>query len=383
MSDPLERNIEALVRGAAIRPREAEAKARFLKELAPGARPWALSAVAAILLAATLAAVFRRLDAPPRVDTGARPSTQQPSWIALEPLGADSTIALKARLPNERIRSLKLEGVVDLPDLYILFLMVRAERETFDGRRLRPETKVVHGGFAQVVRGRIALDIPWPAPSPILIKATLDASNQNPEVLASMKGKYPVREWNFRARGWDDALPGRLETGIDEIDAGAAELGALLKEVEAACATEERWKREAPRLLAAARALLVRFENRLPARALFPAAADILLYTARNLVGDSTYFTWKAGVFDGPESYHADKQKLKTFREEAWTFTALRRYAKEASDVAARELALWIVKDLRRAGPKPEHLELAKRTSYADRLREGTNLDALEADIRD
>jgi hypothetical protein len=235
------------------------------------------------------------------------------------------------------------------------------------------------GGYAPVVRGRIALDVPWNAPSPLLIQATLAESNQTPETLAAMKGKYPVRAWTFRAAGWDDAMTGRLAPALDEIGVVAADLGALLKEVEKACVSEARWKAEAPRLVPAARALLARVEA-LPARTYYPAAGDILHFTARNLAGDCASFAWKAGVFDGPISYHADQQKMKTYRGEAWTFEILRRYAEEAPDVAARELALWIVKDVRRAGPRPAHAELAKRTPLANRPL--VELDALEAEIR-
>jgi hypothetical protein len=379
----LERNVEALIRSAALRPREAQAKARFLGGLAPAARPrpWPAAAAAAVLLLATLGSIFSRLEPPTAPDAGARPAAQEPAWIAVDPLGPDATITLKARLLAGRTRLLNLDGAVDLPDRFMLFVAVRAETEAFDGRRLRPDAKLVYGGFAPVVRGRIALDVPWATPSLVQIQATLAESNQNPESLAAMKGKYPIREWTFRASGWDHTLAARLEPAAEEIEAAAAELGALLKDVESACATEERWRREAPRLVPAARALRERLE-RLPARALFPATADTLLYAARNLDGDSAYFAWKAGVFEGPVSYHADQRKLKTFRGDEWTFASLRRYAREAPAVAARELALWIVKDLRRAGPRPELAALAKRTPFAERLGAGSDLDALEAEIR-
>ncbi|HEX7901189.1 MAG TPA: hypothetical protein VF950_25750, partial [Planctomycetota bacterium] len=82
----LERNVEALVRSAALRPREAEARARFLGALAPRT-PWPAAAAAAIVLVATLGAVFRRLDAPPAPPDVAKPAAQEPAWIALKPVG--------------------------------------------------------------------------------------------------------------------------------------------------------------------------------------------------------------------------------------------------------------------------------------------------------
>lgn len=374
----LERNVEALVRSAALAARPAEAKARFLSAVATP-RAWPTAAVAAILLTATLAAVFRRLEAPPApVADASKPLAQEPGWIALKPLGEDLTVALKARLPARAVRTplLKLEGTVDLPDRHRIFVAVYSEAESYDGRRLRPVSTLQTGSFTQVTRGRIALDATWAAPAPLLVRASLKESDQIPEILAAMKGKQ--RDWSFQAAGWDDALIARLEPALDEVEAAAAELGALLKEVEAACASEERWKAESPRLKPKALALLARAEK----PSLLAAAAQLLFYTARNLASDSTYFKWEDKEFQGPVSYHADKQKLKTFREEAWTFAALRRYAAEAPEVAARELALWIVKDRRRAGPRPEHAALAKRTPWADRFGPDADLDALEAEIR-
>ncbi|HEX7899347.1 MAG TPA: hypothetical protein VF950_16395, partial [Planctomycetota bacterium] len=282
----------------------------------------------------------------------------------------------RPRARAARTPQLKIEGTVDLADRYRIFLAVHAETESYDGRRLRPVSTLRMGGYTQVTRGRIALDATWASPAPLLVRASLKESDQIPEILAVMKGKQ--RDWSFQAAGWDDALIARLEPALDEVEAAAAELGALLKEVEAACASEERWKAESPRLKPKALAVLARAEK----PSLLAAAAQLLFYTARNLGSDSAYFEWKGKEFRGPVSYHADQQKLKTFRGEAWTFDALRRYAREAPEVAARELALWIVKDRRRAGPRPEHAELAKRTPWADRFGADADLDALEAEIR-
>lgn len=382
----LERNVEALVRAAALPPRRAEARARFLGALAPRTRSWP-AAAAALFLAAALAAILRRPETPPAgKDVDSRPAVQEPAWIVLRPLGEDSTLALKARLPaaSARTRMLKLDGAADLPDRYMLFLTVHAESEAYDGRRLRPRATLLSGGYAPVTRGRVGYETPWRSPSTLLVQATLKEAHQTAEIREAMKGKHAAKEWTFRAAGWDDTLAGRLGPALEEVEASAAELGALAKEIESACATEARWKAEAPRLVPAARALMAALEKR-SGGSLLSASSELLFFSARNLASDSAYFAWAGGVFQSPVSYHANKQKMKTFRDEAWTFEALRRYAAEAPEVAAREAALWVVKDRRRAGAaRPEHAELAKRprlAAWADRLLDG-DLDALEAEIR-
>jgi hypothetical protein len=383
----LERNVDALVRAAGARPRPDAAKARFLAAVAARPRrPWPLALAAAALVAATLVAVSERTT-----ETGARQRpdatpAQDPGWAALRPLVEDPTVALRARLPAPRARSplLRIEGSADLPDGFKLFISVQRNREAFDGVRLAVLSDVAGGGYGEVSRGRIGLDLAWPEPAPFLVRADMGPEHQGPEVQALMKKGYPVRVWTFVGSGWGDGLLDGLAPAGGEIDAAAAELLALVKEVEAACATKERWLRESPRLRPSVRALRERLEKG-PGRDLLPAASGVLLGATRNLDGDAQYFDWTAEGFQGPVSYHADRQKMKTYRAEAWTFAALRRYAEEARGVADREIALWLVKDLRRAGPRPVPDALWTRPGVArwrERLGGVDGLDALEEEIR-
>jgi hypothetical protein len=381
MSDPLERNLEALIRSAGARPRAEDAKARFLGALAPRPTRWPLAAAAAFLLAA-FASLFRSGEPLPAPDARRAGAGAVSEWIELRADAADAPLALKAKLPAGRARTMKLDGPSTLPERFVLFLAAHAEREQLDGARLRPVATLLWGGYAPVVRGKVTVELPWAAPAPLLLEARLDESHQTPEGRAAMKGAYPLRSWTFRAAAWTDAHMERLGPSFDEIELAAAELGALVKDVEKACASEARWKADGPKLRAAALELQRRIET-LPARPLFSAAGDILFYSVRNLAGDMEYFSWKNGEFDGPVSYHADKQKLKTFRGDAWAFVALRRYAAEAREVAARELALWLVKDRRRGGrPDEDLLARPALAPWAERLRKGEALDVLEAEIR-
>ena len=384
MSDDLGR----LVKAAALAPRAAAAKARFLAALAPAptARPWPLAAAALFLVGITLATVLRRPEPPSPAAPDQRPASQDPAWAVVTPLGPDGTISLRARLPAPRAKTpfLRLEGTADLPDRFVLMMTLHREEERYDGRRLTPSSVLVHGGLVRILRGRYEDEMPWRLSGMFSVRAALEEHNQGPEARDALKsGKYPVREWSFRGAGWGSAWLDGLAPALDDLGAASADLLSLLKEFETACATEERWRREAPRLKPIAHALRERLE-RISARSPLPGAAHGLLYAARNLDGDNTYFAWEKGAFQGPVSYHADRQKPKTFRGDPWTFESLRRYAEEAPAVGGREAALWIIKDLRRGG-RPEIDALAKRAGvapYAERLRAGTALDALEEDVR-
>ncbi len=377
-----------LVRAAALPPRTAAAKSRFLGALGPArpVRPWPLVAAAALFVGITLASLLRPPEAPPpSTPADVRPAAQEPAWAVVTSLVPDGTLRLRARLPSPRAKAplLHLEGGADLPDRFVLMTTTQREEETYDGRRLAPRFEMLDGSLVQILRGRFELDLRWRLPGLFVLRATLEEQHQGPEILGAMKGKHPVREWSFRGAAWGSDWIDGLPPALDEIDAGAADLLSLLKEFEAACASEERWRLDAPRLKPAARALKERLE-RIAARTPLPASMHGLHYAARNLDGDNAHFAWEKGAFLGPLSYHADKQKLKTFRGDPWTFLSLQRYAEEAPAVAGREAALWLVKELRRGG-RPDVEALAKRPGvapYAERLRAGTELDALEEDVR-
>lgn len=380
MSDDLDR----LLHAAVLAPRPEAAKARFLRSTSPAAS-WPAAAAAALIVGAALASAFARLETPPPLARDAAPALQEPSWIGLAPLGSDGKLGLRARLPHPRARTpfLRLEGSAELPDRCVLMLLVQREEESFDGRRLSPRLAAGDGGYARILRGRFEQEVLWARPGLLRVQATLGDHDQPPEIRDAIRGKHPVREWRFTGPAWSGAASEGLGAELDAVDADAADLLDLIGRFEKACVTEERWLREAPALKPAARALRDRLEKRLTQTRL-PASTESLRSAARNLDGDNVHFAWEKDAFQGPVSYHAARQKLKTFRGDAWAFSALRRYAEEATDVADREAALWVVKDLRR-GAKPDVDALIKRPGiapFAERLRAGADLDALEKDLR-
>ena len=110
----------------------------------------------------------------------------------------------------------------------------------------------------------------------------------------------------------------------------------------------------------------------------------------RDILSNARSFVWKAGKFSGVAAYHNKNEPEMNFRQEDFTFSNFRRYVDEAIDISGREFALWIVKDLRRAGRRTIHGEAVRRhaqrpgvAEYAARLGEESEaLAQLEEDIR-
>ncbi|MBI3857038.1 MAG: hypothetical protein HY293_15235, partial [Planctomycetes bacterium] len=129
-------------------------------------------------------------------------------------------------------------------------------------------------------------------------------------------------------------------------------------------------------------------------KAYYPAAVNNLYYTIRNIVNNAPYYTYGAdGKFSGAKDYHADGEKVKTYRGEEFNWDNLKRYIEDTPAIAGREFCLWIIKDLRRtAGQmRPEIQEAIKSHKAAagveffqERLLKAgiSDIDPLEAEIR-
>ncbi|HEX7899428.1 MAG TPA: hypothetical protein VF950_16800 [Planctomycetota bacterium] len=259
---------------------------------------------------------------------------------------------LAAKVPNPKAKRplLQCDGAVPLPDMAILFVSVGRSYETWVNGKLEPMLSGAGGLMAQVKERKFSLGNPIDGPGLFAVRVDLREELQNPKVLEHLK-KTPVqpRSWNFLFSAWNEDLVQALVSNLQELDQLAADALEMVKRYELACAKEEVWKAQAKDLTAENGKLLKRCEQS-SLKALYPAALTQIHYTVRNLQGNSPYFTFEAGKFVGATSYHADNQKLKTFREEDFTFENFKRYCLESVSVAGREFCLWILKDFRRAG---------------------------------
>lgn len=259
-------------------------------------------------------------------------------------------LALAAKVPNPKAKRplLQCDGQVPLPDMSVLFVSVARSYEVWAGGRLEPAQAGAGGLMAQVRERKFSLGNPIDGPGLFDVRVDFREELQNPKIMEFLK-KTPVqpRSWNFKFSAWNDELVQALVSNLQELDSLAQEAGEMVKKFEQACAKEEVWKSTAKEITAENSKLLKRCEQS-GLKALYPAALTQIHYSIRNLQGNSPYFSFDAGKFAGATSYHADNQKLKTFREEDFTFENFKRYCQEASSVAGREFSLWIVKDFRR-----------------------------------
>lgn len=259
----------------------------------------------------------------------------------------ETKMALAAKVPNPKAKRplLQCDGQVPLPDMSVLFVSVARSYENWSGGRLEPAQSGAGGLMAQVKERKFSLGNPIDGPGLFDVRVDFREELQNPKVMEFLK-KTPVqpRSWRFTFSAWNDELVQALVSNLQELDSLAQEAGEMVKKFEQACAKEEVWKATAKDITAENSKLLKRCEQS-GLKALYPAALTQVHYSVRNLQGNSPYFSFDAGKFAGATSYHADNQKLKTFREEDFTFENFKRYCQEASSVAGREFSLWIVKD--------------------------------------
>jgi hypothetical protein len=261
---------------------------------------------------------------------------------------------LAAKVPNPKAKRplLQFDGAVPLPDMTVLFVSVGRSYETWVNGKLEPGLLGAGGLMAQVKERKFSLGNPIDGPGLFSARVDFREELQNPKVLEYLK-KTPVqpRTWNFMFSAWNEDFLPTLVSNLQELDQLSADALEMVKRYETACAKEELWKAQGKELTAENAKLLKRCEQT-GLRALYPAALSQIHYTIRNLQGNSPYFTFEAGKFVGATSYHADMQKLKTFREEDFTYENFKRYVTESVTVAGREFCLWIVKDFYRADHK-------------------------------
>jgi hypothetical protein len=316
----------------------------------------------------------------------------------LGPAAADQeepavTLLCKPPAARARVPRLRLDGTAPYPDRTVLRMHLARQFEMWAGGRILPTSIGGSGGFVEVRNRKFVYEPLFEGPGHYLIRVEFSLDSQPEPLRDALKKQPPRKEWTFQFAAWGDELASQVGK-LPEVDQLAAEALELIRRFEKACVSKASWEAEAKELNKECARLMAKIEGeKLDLKTVFPASMNQLFYTVRSIRGTSDLFHWENGKFAGGRSYHAENQKVKTHREEDFTFENLRRYVEEVPSLAGREFALWVVKDLRRTeGKLSSALEDALKANaahagvapYAERLQKATpaDLDLLETEIR-
>lgn len=318
----------------------------------------------------------------------ARGETREPQEEGLQ-------ITISCKPPSFKIRRplLVLNGTCPLSDGVIVKVNLSRVTESTAGTELLPMFQGAGGGTSEIEGKKFLYDAPIDGPGKFDVQVALIDDLQERHLAAEIKKKAgSKRNWQFEFLVWGDDLVPQLSPKLTELLALIKETLELVKRFETASGSEQGWAAESKPLVAEG----TKFQGKLEHHELkvyYPAAVNNLFFTMRNVVNNAPYYTFSGGKFSGARDYHADGEKVKTFRGEEFNWDNLKRYIQETNGVGGREFCLWIVKDLRRtAGQMRGDIQDALHSQksavgvdvFQERLAKATfsDLDGLEAEIR-
>ena len=280
---------------------------------------------------------------------------------------------------------LRLQGTSTLPEDVILFLSTSRKTDVLAGGKIEAVPPRATGGLmAQIARGGYVLDHPIDGPGVYVVEVHYRTELQRP-TFARLNPK--VTRGTFEFHVWEDAWLTDAAAALADLHALIAQGREIVEKFSAATASEDIWKRERIAREESARTWRTRTASR-PIRLLYPATLGELDKIMKDLKEGAPMF--QNGRFVGAMNQGV---WMTTHRGEAFTWANYKRYADELPAVAGRELALWLIRDLRRTSgkPTPSFVEaLASRkdapglSPWVERLAQAglADLDDLETKIR-
>jgi hypothetical protein len=303
---------------------------------------------------------------------------------------------LTCKTPSFKTRRpvLVLNGSLALSDGIIVKVNLSRAGEGMSGNEIIPSYVGAGNGTAEVAGKKFVYDTPIEGPGKYVVQISLVEELQERPLAAEIKKKAgDKRTLQREFLVWNDELISQISPKLNELHTLITECREMAKKFERATLSKEGWGSESKGLVLEGQKLQNRLQNH-ELHAYYPAAVNNLFFTIRNVVNNAQYYTFGAdGKFSGARDYHADDQKVQTFRKEDFNWDNLKRYIEESSGIGGREFCLWIIKDLRRtAGQmRPEIVDAIKSQKAApgvdffqDRLQKATitEIDALEKEIR-
>lgn len=304
-------------------------------------------------------------------------------------------VELKCTVTPGRGRpSLRLEGQAPtLPDGALVSLsLYQIEERSADGR-LVTGGNLFHTQIVRVERKKFLYLSPAGTP-PGYYRAVLRLAEeiQGARSLKALKdaGVPMPQEWTYDFAAWGDDLAGRLSPALRELDAFIGEAHGLIGKFAEAAAQKALWEANNAALDRAVTRLLDEI-RRSEAKKLYPAACGEIVSALDAVQSAARALNFRTdGMFDKISDYHTGGKPM-TYRNEELSWDVLKKYLSETPEVAGREMALWAIKEARRAGQVSPELSRAIReqaahpglSNYSNRLQEGERLDELEKLVRE
>lgn len=309
-----------------------------------------------------------------------------------DPIG----LSVNCKPPSFKVRRplLVLNGACALPDGVILKVTLSRVTEQAIGGELAPFYVGAGNGTADVENKKFIYDTAIDGPGKYNVQVVLLDDLQEKHLAAEVKKKAGgKRSYQFEFLVWNDDLISTISSKLNDLTALINETREMVKKFERASQAKQGWDAEVKPLSLEGSKFQAKLENH-ELKQFYPASINNLYYTVRNMVNNAPYYTFGADdKFSGAKDYHADGEKVKTFRGEEFNWENLKRYIEDSPAIGGREFCLWVLKDLRRtAGQmRPDIQEAIKKNKAApgvdffqERLAKATfsDIDPLEAEIR-
>lgn len=305
-------------------------------------------------------------------------------------------LSVTCKVPLFKVRRplMVLNGTCALPDGVILKVNLSRVTEQAAGGELQPYYIGAGNGTADIENKKFVYDTAVDGPGKYNVQVHLVDDLQEKHIAMEIKKKAGgKRSWQFEFLVWGDDLIGTVSSKLNDLTALINDTRDLVKKFERSAANKQQWDAEAKPLSLEGSKFMAKLEHH-ELKQFYPAAVNTLYYTVRNVVNNAPYYTYGAdGKFTGAKDYHADNEKVKTYRGEEFNWENLKRYIEDTPAIGGREFCLWVLKDLRRtAGQmRPEIQDAIKKNRAApgvdffqERLAKATfsDIDSLEAEVR-
>lgn len=281
---------------------------------------------------------------------------------------------------------LKMSGRAPLPDGTILRLRLSRMGEADRNGKLETLSEGVGSGAVEVESGAFSYDQLLDGPGLIKVEIRLEDELQEREIAEEIRSKFPVRYWEFEFSLWEDDLLSSLLAELPEFESFAAEVRELNRKIEAACDTQNSWAKMRRELAPEIARMERRFDG-VKFKVLYPAAHFDLRAAFSSLKLASWNFFWNPdGSFGG--AFIPSAGKWVTGPDGApFAFERIGNFLDQTLAVVRREYALWIVKDIHRAGPRDALLAAARAgppeaRAVMESLERGQDLAQSETRIR-